>query len=116
LVLRQLPREERNAPLHLLSAAPDLVAYGAAHYRQRSVDTSTLIQRLFTGFEREGIAVPYTMKDFRRDSAKELLDDLTAEETRELIRNLSPEALEKIEKELKCRKGKTAPAKRRKKS
>jgi hypothetical protein len=120
LVLRQLPKVKRNAPLHLLSAAPELVAYGSAHYRRHSPDTSTLMYRLFSGFEREGIAVPYTMedfrRDFRRDYAKELLKDLTPEETRELIKNLSPEVLGAIEKELKRRKEKTARGKQRKKS
>jgi hypothetical protein len=116
LVLRQLPMEERNAPLHLLSASPQLVAYGAAHYRQPSADTSTLIYQLYEGFRKEGIVVPYTMQDFRRDFAKEHFKDLTPAERRELIGSLSPEEREEIEKDLKRRREKAGPTKRRKKS
>jgi len=116
VVLRQLPREERNAPLHLLSATPELVAYGASHYRQRSPDTSTLIHRLFTGLEREDIAVPYTMKDFRRDYAKELFNELTPAQRRELIKKLSPKELSQIEKELKRSKEKNSPRETKKES
>lgn len=116
VVLRQLPLEERNAPLHLLSATPEMVAYGASHYRQRSTDTSTLIHRLFEGLERENIAVPYTMEDFRRDYAKEHVEKLTPREWREVIKNLSPDKLHEIEKYLKRRKDESPsrkPKKRR---
>jgi hypothetical protein len=60
--------------------------------------------------------VPYTMEDFRRDYAKEHFKDLTPAERRELIRGLSPEERDEIEKDLKRCKEKTAPAKRRKRS
>src|SRR5207237_9544447 len=76
----ELPQTENNALLHLLSASPDQVRYGVSHYRQRSADTSTLIYQLFEGLEREGIAMPYTMQDFRHDFAKEHLKDLTPQE------------------------------------
>jgi hypothetical protein len=113
VVLRQLPQVDHNAVLHLLSATPELVGYGARHYQQRSADTSTLIHQLFEGFEREEIAVSYTMEDFRRDYAKEhfkdltpgerreLFMDLTPAERRELLKNLSCEELDEIEKYLK---------------
>jgi hypothetical protein len=91
LVLRQLPQMDHNAALHLLSATPELVGYGASHYQKRSVDTSTLIYQLFESFEREEIAVSYTMEDFRRDFVKEHFKDLTPEERLESIMMLPPE-------------------------
>src|SRR6266542_6669212 len=36
LVAGQLPREARNAPLHLFSASPELIGFGSGAYRQRS--------------------------------------------------------------------------------
>src|SRR5262249_49575612 len=47
IVAADLPQNERNAMLHLFSAAPDQVKYGAEHYRLRSVRTSTIINDLF---------------------------------------------------------------------
>jgi hypothetical protein len=80
VVLGQLPQAEHNAPLHLFSASQEQVRYGAEHYQQRSEDTSTLLQRLLERYRREGLSMPYTMEDFRRDYVKEHLKDLTPEE------------------------------------
>ena len=57
VVLGELPQTANNAPLHLVSAKPELVEFGVAHYAQHSPDTSTLIHQLFEGFKREGIAL-----------------------------------------------------------
>jgi hypothetical protein len=97
IVLGQLPQSEHNAMLHLFSAAQEQVRYGAQHYRQRADDTSTLLQRLFEQYRKEGVNMPYTMEDFRRDYVKEHLKDLTPEEIRavvppeELLKGLPPE-------------------------
>jgi len=80
IVLRDLPREEHNAPLHLFSAMREQVQYGQRHYQQRSPDTSSLIQQLLTRYQTEGVPMPYTMEDFRRGVRKEMLDELTPEE------------------------------------
>jgi hypothetical protein len=87
----QLPLSERNAPLHLFSALPERVEYGREHSRQRSPNTSTLILQLLRGYQKEGIAMPYTMADFRRDFWKEHFNEMTPEEQQELLRGLSPE-------------------------
>jgi hypothetical protein len=80
VVLRQLPQSAHNALWHLFSAAPEQVAFGVQAYRQRSEETSTLLHRLFEGYQKEGLAMPYTMADFRREYVKEHLKDLTPEE------------------------------------
>jgi hypothetical protein len=80
LVLGQLPRSEHNAMLHLFSASQEQVRYGAEHYRQHSNETSTLLHRLFEQYRKEGVHMPYTMEDFRRDYVKDHLKDLTLEE------------------------------------
>jgi hypothetical protein len=66
--------------LHLFSAAPEQVKYGKEHYRIRSQDSSTLLYRLFEQYQKEGLNMPYTMEEFRRDFVKERLKDLTPEE------------------------------------
>ncbi|HWY86351.1 MAG TPA: hypothetical protein VNX28_06490 [Gemmataceae bacterium] len=91
VVAGQLARREHNAMLHLFSAAAHQRAYGIGHYRQRSPDTSTLINLLLQEYQREEIVMPYTMQDFRRDYAKEHFKDLTPEEKQEAIKGLTPE-------------------------
>jgi len=93
IVLRKLPDEEQNAGLHLLSAAPDKLSYGAAHYGRHSPETSTLINRLYNGYQREGMSMPYTMEDFRKDYVKEHLEKLSPEER---VEGLLPEQLRKV--------------------
>src|SRR5262249_6264927 len=97
VVLGQLPQSEHNAPLHLFSASQEQVRYGAEHYRLRSDETSTLLNRLIEQYRKEGVAMPYTMEDFRRDYVREHLKALTPEErlqglsAEERVRGLSPE-------------------------
>jgi hypothetical protein len=80
IVVGQLPQEPHNAMLHLFSAAAQRVGYGTQHYRQRSEETSTLLNRLIVQYQGEGLLMSYTMEDFRRDYVKEHLKDLTLEE------------------------------------
>jgi hypothetical protein len=57
------------------------------------------VRCLFESFEQEGIAMPYTMKDFRRDFVKEhftpeeRLEGLTPEER---LQGLPPDEIEDI--------------------
>jgi hypothetical protein len=91
IVAGELPREPHNAPLHLFSAAPELVGYGTAAYRRRSQNASALLQQLFDRFRREKLTMAYTMEDFQRDYAKKHFARLTPEERREAMGALSPE-------------------------
>jgi hypothetical protein len=88
IVAADLPRNERNAMLHLFSAAPDQVKYGAEHYRLRSVKTSTIINDLFKEYKLEGLTMPYTMTEYLHEKALQLLPELTPEER---VAGLRPE-------------------------
>ena len=88
VVLRQLPQSAHNALWHLFSAVPEQIAFGVREYRQRSQETSTVLHRLFEGYKKEGLPMPYTMEDFRRDFTKEHLKELTPEER---LEGLSPQ-------------------------
>ena len=88
VVMRELPEAENNAFLHLLSASVSRVAYGTAHYRQHSPETSTLVKQLFVGYKKEGLSLPYTMADFKHDVALEHIGELTLEER---LKGLTPE-------------------------
>lgn len=80
VVVAELLKEERNALLHLFSARPDRVEYGAEHYRMQSPDASTIVNKVIKEYSVEGLAMPYTIEDFRREIARENLHELTAQE------------------------------------
>jgi hypothetical protein len=88
IVAGELPREAHNAPLHLFSASPELVGFARGTYRPRSEDTSRLLGQLFERFQAEGLVMPYTMEDFRRDYFKEHFEKLTPEEQQEVLKSL----------------------------
>jgi hypothetical protein len=91
VVAGELPQEPHNAPLHLFSASPELVAFGRGAYQRRSEETSLLLRQLFERFREEGFAMSYTMEDFKRDYVKEHFAQLTPEEQREALQALPPE-------------------------
>jgi hypothetical protein len=91
VVAGELPREAHNAPLHLFSDSPDLVAFGSGAYQRRSEQTSRLLGQLFEKLRGEGFAVSFTMEDFNRQYAKEHFPQLTPQEQREALELLSPE-------------------------
>jgi hypothetical protein len=91
IVAGQLAREAQNAPLHLFSAAPELVGFGQTVYRLHSARTSLLVGQLFDKMREEGFAMAYTMEDFTRKYIKEHFARLTPEEQREALERLLPE-------------------------
>jgi hypothetical protein len=109
LVLRELPMTEHNAPLHLFTASAELVQYGAEHYQPISVESSRLLLSLVGGYRREGLDMPYTMADFRRDFAKEMLEEMTPQErlkgltAEQLLESLPAEEIERFLALLKAR-------------
>jgi hypothetical protein len=84
IVLSEIAREEHNSLWHLFSAVPEVVRFGAAHYRPHVADMSGAVNKLFKSYELEGIAMPYTFEDFRR----EYLAELSPEER---LKGLSPD-------------------------
>jgi len=91
VVLGLLPDTEHNAVLHLLSALPEKVRYGIGHYHQHSPETSTLLDRLLKRYQKEGLAMPYTMQDFLRDDRLERFKELTPEQRREYLKDATPQ-------------------------
>lgn len=99
VVAAELPQTEHNALLHLFSAAADQVQYGAEHYTLPSADVSTIVNRLIASYRQEGLVMPYTMDDFRKEVALEVMDELTPEQrlrglpAEELVKRLPVEEL-----------------------
>lgn len=99
IVARDLPKKEENSLLHLFSAAQEQVKYGAEHYSLQSPDVSSVVNQLFGEYRREGLTMPYTMEDFKRELALENLDQLTPEERlsglapKEILQHLSDDEI-----------------------
>ncbi|HVS34157.1 MAG TPA: hypothetical protein VMS17_01165 [Gemmataceae bacterium] len=97
VVVHELPQEEHNALLHLFSARTDLVRYGAAHYRPRSEETSTLLLQLFQRYRLEVAIMPDPLQELARETIDELLKELPVKErikglsVDDLLAALSPE-------------------------
>jgi hypothetical protein len=91
VVAGELPKQAHNAPLHLFSAASDLVGFGQVTYRRRSENTSLLLGQLFEKLKGEGLAMSFTIEDFKRDYVKRHFARLSPEERREALQSLPPE-------------------------
>jgi len=118
IVLSRVSKEARNAIWHLFSADTESVKYGASNYQWRMSDISAIINELFKKYRIEGIAMPYTIDDFKRDYAREYMDKLPLEDRikglkeEELIEilkmsisTLPPEKIESILKEIRKKNG-----------
>lgn len=116
IVLSEVPEAEHNAPLHLFSAVPDVIRYGAEHFAKHSAETSTLINDLFNHYQIEGIDMPYTMEDYRQEIVREGLKELTPEErlqgltSEEIIQSLPADVLREIRMKLEKENGETSNA------
>jgi hypothetical protein len=99
LVLREIPEAEHNAIWNLFSGVHERVAYGAQHYERHTRDMSTILSQLFEQYQVEGLEMPYTLEDFRRDFTREHVDLLTPDERLEglsldeVLRRFSPDQL-----------------------
>lgn len=96
VVAGELSQEDHNAPLHLFSARPALIEFGGRAYRPHRATVSSLLRDLVRGFRAEGLAVPYTMDDYLRDTAKRRFRELSPTEQAEVLRELPPEERETV--------------------
>ena len=99
VVASEVEEAEHNAPLLLFSAVPEIVQFAAEHLEKRFRETSTLLNDLFHHYQIEGLDMPYTMADYRRDIVREGLKELTSEERleglppEERLKGLPPEEI-----------------------
>jgi hypothetical protein len=107
LALREMPEAEQNLVWNLFSGDPERIATAFRRLRPRLEFWSSLLNKLLRYYGLEGMPMPYTMEDFKREAAEELLNELTPEQR---VEGLSPEQLlsllplAEIEKYLKKQK------------
>jgi hypothetical protein len=95
-----LPQQEQNAFLHLFSFKEDQVVYGQEHYHIKSQESSTLLGRLLRYYLREGLHMPFDIKQYIEEAKRELLSDLSPEQREQWLKNLPPDQLEQWLKSL----------------
>lgn len=78
IVLSRIPETDKNAMWQLFSAIPEHVRYGASHYRWKT-EVSTVMNDLFRKYNTEGVIMPYTFEDYKRDYVRRYLHSLTLE-------------------------------------
>ena len=80
LVLSRLPLAQRNAVLAFFSFDAGKVRFALENYRWRMDDGSTVMNQLLEKYSLEGLAMPYTMEQFRKEYVRAHLKDLDPEE------------------------------------
>jgi hypothetical protein len=90
VVANELPKFANNAFFLLFSAQSERVEYGRTNTTQQSVETSQLIHELFGNYRVEGMNVPYTMEDFRREHMPEILQTIKRNISAEQLASLFP--------------------------
>jgi hypothetical protein len=88
IVLSDLPKAQRNAALAFFSFNADMVRFALDHYQWQMEDVSTVINQLLNQYALEGIDMPYTMEQFRKEYIKAHLMDLDPEDR---LKGLDPE-------------------------
>jgi hypothetical protein len=88
VVIHRLPWQPHNAVFHLFSAEREAAEYGARHYRPYSPETSTLLYKLFNIYQMEGLPMPLTLEELRRETEKEILANTPPEK---LLERIPPE-------------------------
>ena len=99
LVLSRLPLEQRNAILAFFSFDAEKVRFALNNYQWQMEDGSTVVNQLLDKYSLEGIDMPYTMEQFRKEYLKSHLAELDPDEVlsifspEELLSRFSPEEL-----------------------
>jgi hypothetical protein len=88
LVLREMPETEQNLVWNLFSGDPVRIAEAFRRLQPRLPSWSSTLNDLREYYGLEGMAMPYTVKQFERDVLEKVLRKLTPEELRA---RLSPE-------------------------
>jgi hypothetical protein len=88
IVLREVEPCPRNALWEIFSFEATKVAAGADAYRWRQDDSVPILDMIYERYREVGIPMSYTINDFRRDYAREILKKMPLEKR---LEGLSPE-------------------------
>jgi len=96
LVLTRLPLDGQNSPLVLFSGQDERIRFGATNFFPRTDDISTMLMRVFEKYLLEGVDMPQTNAEWRREFLDRLLAETSSDEVlkkftpQERLKDLSP--------------------------
>lgn len=98
IVTSKVPKTANNTLWQLFSGVADQFQYAQRHHHWRNPETSTVINQMYQHYTIEGVFMPYTMEDYRRDAKQFLIQqvrenlDMVLEELppEEIVKRLSP--------------------------
>jgi hypothetical protein len=88
IVANDIPMAEQNSPLLLFSSQIKRVEYGRKMLRMKSETSGRIVNVLFGNYPVEGMKVPYTLEQFRKEYDEKLVERLTIEQR---VKGLKPE-------------------------
>jgi proteasome lid subunit RPN8/RPN11 len=103
LVLREMPEAEQNLVWNLFSGDPGRISAAFQRLQPKAHSWSSTVNALLKYYGLEGLPMPYTMEDFKRDVAEDLLNDMTPDQ---LLARLPIDAIEAYLKKVKEEKKK----------
>jgi hypothetical protein len=80
IVVTALPLAQRNAILAFFSFDAEKVRFALEHYKWQMEDGSTVINQLLNKYLLEGIAMPYTIEQFRKDYVRAYVSKMDPED------------------------------------
>ena len=98
VVLNFVPLEQKNAVLAFFSFDANKVSFALKNYIWQQEDGSTVINQLLDKYSLEGIDMPYTMEQFRKEYIKAHLHEIDPEER---LKGMRAEEIEAYLKRLK---------------
>jgi septum formation topological specificity factor MinE len=95
IVLKQTNEEVHNALWQIFSGTRERFFFGQRHYQWHKDGVNSIINKICKAYQAEGIDMPYTMEDFKREVRDEILDTTPPDElakrlsTRDKLRGLT---------------------------
>jgi hypothetical protein len=92
VVIHELPMQPHNAMLLTFSLQEERRRYGSENFQQHSTETSTLLTRFMLQYRREGLPMPETLEEMKRNLGRDLfLECMTTEERAWVISGMPAE-------------------------
>ena len=99
IVLKEIPKAKHNLVWQLFSAQQEKVQDAARQYSESGSEINTMINGLLAKYKAEGIHMPYTLQDYRKEVARSVLNSFTPKQrlaglaADEVVTHYKPEQL-----------------------
>lgn len=91
IVLSEVSDDPGNALWQIFSAIPEKVRFGASWYQWHRNNLSAVLNDLFTTYKMDGIAMPYTVEDYLKESREMFFELMSPDDWKDFLKTLPPE-------------------------